>query len=72
MCYLQFAVTNLVASLRACLAMIAHRLFTVQHAEQIAVLSDSVVAELGSHHELLGRQGYYHSLWQAHQILPPL
>ena len=51
-------------SLRACLAMIAHFLSTVQHAEQIALLRD------GSHQELLGRQGYYHSLWQA-QLIPP-
>ncbi|MBE9180823.1 ATP-binding cassette domain-containing protein [Oculatella sp. LEGE 06141] len=42
--------------------VIAHRLSTVQKAEQIAVLDQGKVVELGSHDELLNRGGYYAEL----------
>jgi ABC-type multidrug transport system fused ATPase/permease subunit len=45
---------------------IAHRLHTAHDADRIAVVIDGRVAELGSHHELLGREdGEYAALWQA-------
>ncbi|KAJ8633653.1 hypothetical protein MRB53_026989 [Persea americana] len=42
--------------------VIAHRLSTVQNAHQIAVCSDGRIAELGTHFELLAREGQYASL----------
>ncbi|QSB06985.1 ABC transporter ATP-binding protein [Natronoglycomyces albus] len=44
---------------------IAHRLQTAHDAERVAVMEDGRVAELGSHDELLERQGTYASLWAA-------
>ncbi len=44
--------------------MIAHRLSTVSDADQIIVLENGVIAEKGTHAELLERQGRYASLWQ--------
>ena len=44
--------------------MIAHRLSTVAEADQIIVLENGVIAEQGTHTELLERQGRYASLWQ--------
>jgi ATP-binding cassette, subfamily B, bacterial len=38
---------------------IAHRLSTVRHAEQIAVLDGGRVVELGTHEDLLARAGTY-------------
>ncbi|CAE8615094.1 unnamed protein product [Polarella glacialis] len=55
------------SSQRATTVVIAHRLSTVQHAEQIAVLHKGSVAEIGSHQDLLSRQGLYWSLWQRQQ-----
>ncbi|MEM9566362.1 MAG: ABC transporter ATP-binding protein, partial [Actinomycetota bacterium] len=44
--------------------VIAHRLQTVRHADQILVLADGRIAERGSHDELIGRSdGIYAAFW---------
>ena len=45
--------------------MIAHRLHTVRDADRIVVLRDGVIAESGTHQELLDRNGTYAELWHA-------
>ncbi|KAJ9545817.1 hypothetical protein OSB04_025524 [Centaurea solstitialis] len=42
--------------------VIAHRLSTVQNADQIALCSEGKIAELGSHSDLLAKKGQYASL----------
>jgi len=42
--------------------VIAHRLSTVEHADQIVVLDQGHVAERGTHAELLARNGKYAAL----------
>lgn len=42
--------------------VIAHKLSTVQNADQIALCSSGRIAELGSHFELLAKKGQYASL----------
>ncbi|MDJ0704593.1 MAG: ABC transporter ATP-binding protein [Leptolyngbyaceae cyanobacterium MO_188.B28] len=43
--------------------LIAHRLSTVQNADQIAVLDQGRVIEIGTHNELLDKNGYYNQLY---------
>jgi len=43
--------------------IIAHRLSTVVHADEILVLDKGVIAERGKHEELLARGGLYAGLW---------
>jgi len=43
--------------------IVAHRLVTVKNCDRIAVLGDGGVAELGSHDELVKKEGLYHELW---------
>lgn len=47
--------------------VIAHRLSTVIHADQILVMECGVVAERGTHDELVRKNGIYAALWQAQQ-----
>ncbi|WHT21551.1 ABC transporter ATP-binding protein [Crossiella sp. CA-258035] len=62
---IQQALSTLVAG--RTLLVIAHRLSTVAGADQIAVLAAGRVAELGTHTELLARQGLYARMWAAHE-----
>ncbi|XP_009787382.2 ABC transporter B family member 28 isoform X1 [Nicotiana sylvestris] len=48
--------------------VIAHRLSTVQNADQIALCSDGKIAELGTHFELLERKGQYASLVDTQRL----
>ncbi len=43
--------------------VIAHRLSTVVNADEILVLDKGVIAERGSHQELLARGGIYSAMW---------
>lgn len=46
---------------------IAHRLYTAQDADRVAVMIDGNLAELGTHQELVDRGGEYASLWASWQ-----
>lgn len=45
--------------------VIAHRLSTVVHADEIIVLDQGVIVERGTHRQLLARDGHYAALWEA-------
>ena len=45
------------------LLVIAHRLDTVMHADNIVVVENGAIAEQGSHADLLAHQGRYAQLW---------
>ena len=49
--------------------VIAHRLSTVRHADQILVLDNGSIAEQGTHNELVQRKGLYRQLYEL-QLLP--
>lgn len=43
--------------------IVAHRLSTIQHADNIIVVSDGRIVEQGNHHELLHQRGRYYELY---------
>ena len=47
---------------------ISHRVSTVRHADQIAVLVDGSIVELGTHDELVSRNGYYTQLHEKQML----
>jgi len=63
------AVQHALAKLRQgrTVIIIAHRLSTVEHADQIAVLEQGRVVELGTHTQLLQQQGRYAQLYHQGQ-----
>ena len=61
------------AALRVALAgrtslVIAHRLSTIAHADQILVLENGVIAERGTHDDLIAKGGLYYELYQKQNI----
>jgi ATP-binding cassette subfamily B multidrug efflux pump len=48
--------------------LISHRVSTVRQADQIAVLDGGRIVELGTHDQLLARDGYYASLYRKQQL----
>ena len=57
-----------VASAGRTALVIAHRLSTIEGADKIAVIQHGVVAELGTHQELIASKGIYYGLWSAQQL----
>lgn len=47
--------------------IIAHRLSTVREADQIVVLDQGAIVEVGNHQQLLAQQGIYHRLHQLQE-----
>ncbi|WP_068775221.1 ABC transporter ATP-binding protein [Paenibacillus sp. FJAT-26967] len=47
--------------------VIAHRLSTIMHADRIIVMKHGRIVEQGTHHQLLGKRGYYEELYRHSQ-----
>ena len=63
--YIQRAIQELVQD--KTVVVIAHKLSTIQQADQILVLQDGKVVERGIHTELLNNNQLYASLWNTQQ-----
>ncbi|WP_421383942.1 ABC transporter ATP-binding protein [Bacillus salacetis] len=48
--------------------IVAHRLSTITHADRIIHIEYGEVAEMGTHSELMEKQGHYHKLFQVQQL----
>ncbi len=44
--------------------VVAHRLSTIQHSDNIIVLQNGQIIEQGNHQELLAKKGYYYKLYE--------
>jgi len=63
--YIQQATQELVKS--KTVVVIAHKLATIQRADQILVLENGKIAERGTHNQLLSKNGIYHKMWTLQQ-----
>ena len=45
--------------------IIAHRLSTIKNADKILVMKEGQILEVGTHQELLDKEGFYYSLYQS-------
>lgn len=54
---------------RHTMILIAHRLSTLMHADQIAVLEKGRIVQLGTHNQLVAQEGLYRRLWNIQGVL---
>ena len=45
--------------------IVAHRLSTIRNADEILVMKDGNIIEQGTHHELMEKGGFYHTLYNS-------
>ncbi|MEI3612016.1 ABC transporter ATP-binding protein [Pseudogracilibacillus sp. SO30301A] len=68
---IQDAINELVAPVDGqpkTILMIAHRLHTVIHADQILVIEDGTVVGSGTHQQLLAENEHYRNQWEAYTV----
>lgn len=61
--YIQKSIEKLIVG--RTVVVVAHRLSTVQKADEIIVLSSQGIVQRGKHHELLAQEGHYKKLYEA-------
>lgn len=44
--------------------VIAHRLSTIMRADTIVVMDKGLIVDVGTHQELIGKKGLYHTMWK--------
>lgn len=47
------------------MVIIAHRLSTIRNCDKVIVMDNGKIVEMGSHKELLNKNGYYYDLWKT-------
>ncbi|MBC2556655.1 ABC transporter ATP-binding protein, partial [Clostridium beijerinckii] len=63
--YIQDAINELVKD--KTLIVIAHRLNTVKDADQIVVMDNGEISDIGTHRELIKKEGIYKCFWDIRQ-----
>src|SRR5699024_2374558 len=48
--------------------IVAHRLVTITHADQIVVIENGIIQEVGSHNKLMRQRGSYYDLYQVQNL----
>ncbi|WP_163183455.1 MULTISPECIES: ABC transporter ATP-binding protein [Neobacillus] len=48
--------------------IVAHRLSTITHADRIVLIEHGQIVEIGTHEELMAKQGNYYQLFQVQQL----
>lgn len=54
---------------KATTIIISHNLLNVKHADKIIVLEDGKISDMGTHDELIKKDGFYSNVWNIQQMI---
>ena len=54
---------------KATTIIISHNLLNVKDADKIIVLDEGKIADIGTHEELITREGFYSNVWKLQQMI---
>ena len=54
---------------KATTIIISHNLLNVKDADKIIVLEDGKISEMGTHEELINKEGFYSNVWKLQQMI---
>ena len=64
-----YRVHDSISKEKATTIIISHNLLNVKDADKIIVLEDGKISEIGTHDELINKEGFYSNVWKLQQMI---
>jgi ATP-binding cassette subfamily B protein len=62
-------IKNSISEEKATTIIISHNLLNIKDADKIIVLDEGKIVDMGTHEELINREGFYSNVWKLQQMI---